>query len=151
MVPKTCFEAPLGYVLRTSWERPESPFQERPLDTILGRPRDVRLGRPLEVRLRRPRDGQIRSLGDVHGTSSGRPGNHYLPARPSCHTTSWERPLKVPLKVLTSRIYREPSGDSQGTKTKIDDLMKKMFFRSNSPCITYLFLFFTGRANILKL
>ena len=28
--------------------------------------------------------------------------------------------------------------------------MKKLFFRSNSPCITYLFLFFTGRTNIRK-
>ena len=26
--------------------------------------------------------------------------------------------------------------------------MKKLFFRSNSPCITYLFLLFTGRTNI---
>ena len=32
--------------------------------------------------------------------------------------------------------------------TKIDGLMKKLFFRSNSPCTTYLFLFFTGRTNI---
>ena len=30
------------------------------------------------------------------------------------------------------------SGDSQGTNTKIDDFMKKLFFRSNGPCITYL-------------
>ena len=28
--------------------------------------------------------------------------------------------------------------------------MKKLFLRSNSPCITYLFLFFTGRTNIQK-
>ena len=53
------------------------------------------------------------------------------------------------LKVLTSGGYRGPSGDSQGTNTKIDNLMKKLFFRSNSPCITYL-MFFTGRANIQK-
>ena len=37
-----------------------------------------------------------------------------------------------PLKVLTSGIYRGPSGESQGTNTKIDDFMKKLFFRSNS-------------------
>ena len=54
------------------------------------------------------------------------------------------------LKVLTSGIYKGPSGDSQGTNTKIDDFMKKLFLRSNSPCITYLFLFFTGRTNIQK-
>ena len=42
------------------------------------------------------------------------------------------------LKVLTSGTYREPSGDSQGTNTKIDDFMKK------------LLLFFTGRTNIQK-
>ena len=38
----------------------------------------------------------------------------------------------------------------QGTNTKIDDLMKKLFFRSNSPCITCLFLLFTGRTDIQK-
>ena len=54
------------------------------------------------------------------------------------------------LKVLTSGTYRRLSGDSQGTNTKIDDFMKKLFFRSNSPCIIYLFLLFTGRANIQK-
>ena len=54
------------------------------------------------------------------------------------------------LKVLTSGTYKVPSGDSQGTNTNIDDFMKKMFFRSNSPCITYLFLVFTGRTNIQK-
>ena len=46
-----------------------------------------------------------------------------------------------PLKVLTSRTSRGPSGDSYGTNTKIDDLMKKVFFRSNSPCFTHLLLF----------
>ena len=54
------------------------------------------------------------------------------------------------LNVLTSGTYRGPSGDSQGTNTKIDVFIKKMFFRSNSPCIIYLFLFFTGRKNIQK-
>ena len=47
-----------------------------------------------------------------------------------------------PLKILTSGTYRGPSGDPRGTNTKTDDLMKKLFFRRNSPCITYLFLFF---------
>ena len=41
--------------------------------------------------------------------------------------------------------YKGPSGDSHGSNTKIDDFMKKLFMRSNSPYITYLFLFFTGR------
>ena len=52
------------------------------------------------------------------------------------------------LKVLTSGTYKGPSKDSQGTNTKTDDVMKKLFFRSNSPSITYLFLFSTGRTNI---
>ena len=55
-----------------------------------------------------------------------------------------------PLKVLMSRTYRKTSEDSQGTNTKIDDFMKKLFFRNNSPCITYLFLLFTRRTNIQK-
>ena len=54
-----------------------------------------------------------------------------------------------PLKVITSGTYRGPSGNSKGTNTKIDDF-KKLSFRSNSPCIKYLFLFFTGRTNIQK-
>ena len=36
------------------------------------------------------------------------------------HTPSQEHPLKV----LTSITYRRSAGDSQGTNTKIDDLMK---------------------------
>ena len=55
-----------------------------------------------------------------------------------------------PLKVLTCGTSRGPSGDSQGTNTKIDDLMKKLFFRCNSPCFRYLFLLFTGKTNIQK-
>ena len=60
--------------------------------------------------------------------------------------TSLERLLKV----QTSGTYKEPSGDSLGANTKIDDSMKKLFFRRYSPCIIYLFLFFTGRTNIQK-
>ena len=41
-----------------------------------------------------------------------------------------------------------PSGDSQASNTKTYDLMIKLYFRSSSPDITYLFLFFTGKANI---
>ena len=63
------------------------------------------------------------------------------------HGILWTSP-EGPLKVLVSGTYKWPSGDSQGTNTKIDDFIKKLFFRSNSPCITYLFLFFTGRTNI---
>ena len=61
----------------------------------------------------------------------------------------WTSP-EGPLKVLTSGTSRGPSGDSQGTNTKIDDLMKNLFFRCNSPCFTHLFLFFTGKTNIQK-
>ena len=46
-----------------------------------------------------------------------------------------------PLKVLTSETYKGPSGESQKTYTKIDDFIKKIFFRSNSPCIISVFLF----------
>ena len=41
-----------------------------------------------------------------------------------------------PLKILTFGTYRGPSGDPQGTDTETDNLMKKLLFRSNSPCIT---------------
>ena len=54
-----------------------------------------------------------------------------------------------PLKVLTSGIYRRSSGNFQETNEKIDDLMKKIFFRNNIPCITYLFLFLQ-KAQIFK-
>ena len=55
-----------------------------------------------------------------------------------------------PLKVLTSGTYRGPSGESHGTNTKIDDFVKKLFFRSNSSCITYLFLLFYRKNKYLK-
>ena len=80
-------EGPLGDVLRTSWERPESIPQlrclnvrlVRPLAVISGRPQDVRLGCTRDVRSGRSRAGQIGSLGDflamleldVLGTSQG--------------------------------------------------------------------------------
>ena len=32
-----------------------------------------------------------------------------------------------------SGTYKRPSGDPLGTNAKTDDLMKKVFFRSNSP------------------
>ena len=51
---------------------------------------------------------------------------------------------ECPLKILTSGIYRKLSGDSQETNIKIDNLIKKLFFRNNSSCITYIFLNFIG-------
>ena len=53
------------------------------------------------------------------------------------------------LKVLMSGTYGGPSADSQGTNTIIDDLMKKLFCRCNSPCITHLF-WFLQEEQILK-
>ena len=55
---------------------------------------------------------------------------------------------KGSLKVLTFGNYKWPSEYSQRTNTKIDGFMKKLFFISNNLCITYLFLFFTGRTII---
>ena len=46
-----------------------------------------------------------------------------------------------PLKVVTSRTYRGLSGGPQGTNTKTDNLMKKLFFRSNTSSITYVSCF----------
>ena len=54
------------------------------------------------------------------------------------------------LKFLTSRTCRGPSGDSQRTNTKVDNFMKKLIFRSNSPCIKYLFLFSYRKNKYLK-
>ena len=56
-----------------------------------------------------------------------------------------------PPKVLTSGISRGPLGDSYGTNKKIDDLIKKCFFRCTSLCFTYLLLIFTGKTNIQML
>ena len=50
---------------------------------------------------------------------------------------------KDPLKILRSRTSRRPSGDFYGTNTKVDDLMKILFFKCNSPCFTHPLLFFT--------
>ena len=38
----------------------------------------------------------------------------------------------------------------EGTNKNLDDLMKKVFFRCNSPCFRHLLLFFTGKTNIQK-
>ena len=49
-----------------------------------------------------------------------------------------------------SGTYRGPSEDSQGPiqKSIVYDLLTKLYFRSNSPCITYLLLSFTGKIKI---
>ena len=65
---------------------------------------------------------------------------------PNRHATSPEGPLKV----LTSRTSRRPSGNSWRTNKKIADLMKKVFFRCNSLSFTHLLLFFTGKTNMQK-
>ena len=67
IAPDPSFEGPLGDVLRTSWERPESVSQGRPLKVRLRRPLDIISGRPQDVRGGRPWDSQIESLGDVLG------------------------------------------------------------------------------------
>ena len=54
-----------------------------------------------------------------------------------------------PLNIVMSQTYRGPSGYPQEKNTKTYDLMKKMFFRGNSPCIIYLFLFLQ-KQQILK-
>ena len=53
IVPKTCFEDPLGNVLRTSWGCPESAYEGRPLNVRLGRPLDVISGRQIGTSPRR--------------------------------------------------------------------------------------------------
>ena len=89
-------KSPLEDIQRTSWGRSASVPYRRPLNVRLGRPldvvtgshQDVRSEHPLDVRSGRSQDGQLRSLGDVlgrwRGTSSGRPGDQYLPARRFC-------------------------------------------------------------------
>ena len=57
---------------------------------------------------------------------------------------------EFPLKVLTSGTSREPSGDSQKTKKRFGDLMKKELFRCNSSSFTHLSLFFYWKNKYLK-
>ena len=49
IVPKTCFESPLGDVLKTSWVCPEPTSQGRSLDVRLGCPLNVISGRPEDL------------------------------------------------------------------------------------------------------
>ena len=51
--------------------------------------------------------------------------------------------LKVPCSSCPTGIPWRSPGDSKGTNTKLDDLMKKDFF-------TRVLLFFTGKTNIQK-
>lgn len=50
---------------------------------------------------------------------------------------------------IRPETYKEPSRDSQGTNPEFDDLMKMLFFETNSPYITCLFLFFYRKKNFL--
>ena len=54
------------------------------------------------------------------------------------------------LKVLMYGTYREPSGDSQGTNTKIDDFMKKLFFRSIRVLVLHICFCFLQQEQIFK-
>ena len=67
---------------------------------------------------------------------------------------SWSGKIKwiltQPARDLTETPRPETPGDLQGTNREIDDLMKKVFFRCNSPCFTHPLLFFTGKTNIQK-
>ena len=65
------------------------------------------------------------------------------------HAVSGTSP-EDPLKVIMSGTYKGSSGHSPGTNTKIDNFMKKLFFRRNSPCITYLFRVFLKEEQIFK-
>ena len=64
-------------------------------------------------------------------------GREVYPASPQCPGHVPDGPLKV----LTARMYRGATADSQWTNTKIDDLMIKLHF---------FFLLFTDRTNIHK-
>ena len=54
------------------------------------------------------------------------------------------------LKVLTSGTYRGPSGDSQGTNTKTDDFMKKLFFRKIRVLVLHIYFCFLKEEQIFK-
>ena len=70
IVPKACFEDPLGNVLRTSWGCPESAYEGRPLNVRLGRPLDVISGRQIGTS---PRRQTRMSSRWSNRTSRGRP------------------------------------------------------------------------------
>ena len=57
------------------------------------------------------------------------------------------RSPKGPNVRYLQETFRGVSGDQYKNEKK-KKKMKKLFFRSNSPCFTYLFQFFTGRTNI---
>ena len=54
------------------------------------------------------------------------------------------------LKVLTCRLTGDLQGTFQRTNGKSDNFTIKLYFGSNTPNITYLFLYFTGEASIPK-
>ena len=62
-----------------------------------------------------------------------------------------QRPMDVPWrspKGPNVQDLKETFRELSGEQRKTNDLMKKLFFRCSSPCITDIFLFFTGKANI---
>ena len=71
LIPKTCFEVPLGGVLIRSWGRPKSTSQGRSLNVRLGCPPGVISGSLQYIRWGRPQNGQIESSGDVLETLEG--------------------------------------------------------------------------------
>ena len=87
-------------------------------------------------------------LGDTHYNREVHHRKHPASTRRS-RDVLWRFP-KGPKVKPTQETTRDPQGPLRRPIQKLMILWKKMFLRSNSPCITYLFLFFTGRTNIQK-
>ena len=64
------------------------------------------------------------------------------------HDVRWTAP-QGSLKVLTSGTYRGPSEDFQWTDTKVDELMKKLCFRSKS-LVLHIYSCFLQEREIFK-
>ena len=67
---------------------------------------------------------------------------------------STRRPGEIPWRSPEGPNIRDLQETFRGLledqKKKIDNLMKKVFFRRNSSCFTHLLLFFTGKTIIQK-
>ena len=94
---------------------------------------------------------------EVLGTSPERP-IIWSPGRSA--TGSRRRPEDVPIQNFcifvfpvknSNRCVKQELLHLKNTFfIKIDDLIKNLFFRCNSPCFTHLFLLFTEKTNIQK-
>lgn len=82
---------------------------------------------------------QLELLGKILGMNLCQKFSKVLDDHVMKKSALWSGSMNVLYLIKNPRTYEGVLGDSQGTNTNIYDLIIKLYFRCNIPCIKYLF------------